>query len=250
MMSLTKPSLAEIVRKQFVYKMKAYLPAFLTMVVLQVLAMVLSFNGTGMSGSGSDTIDMTVHFYSGDFIVTFTMLWAFVIGFNLTTKANRYDDFTFVTNRFSSNLSNTVFLLAASIIGGITAILASNLLMLLLYYFSNKLFLHSFTVMNHPLELFTGIIAASLYVFLIGVLGYICGTIIQVSRIFVVLLPAVLIGTLYLSAGFGENGLIIELFYFFTRETSLLLFIIKVVVTVFILLAGSFALSNRMEVRP
>ncbi|WP_147534557.1 hypothetical protein [Bacillus marasmi] len=249
-MSLIKPSLTEIVRKQFLYKMKAYLPAFLTMVVLQVIAIALSFNGTGMSGSGSDTLDMTVHFYSGDFVVTFTMLWAFVIGFNLTTKANRNDDFTFVTNRFSSNLSNAAFLFAASVIGGITALLASNLLMVFVYYFSNKVLLHSFNVMNHPLELLTGMTAASLYVFLIGVLGYICGTIIGISRIFILLLPAVAFATFIVGAGLGENGVIISIFFFFTRETSLLLFIIKVVVTVFILLAGSFALSNRMEVRP
>lgn len=249
MMSLAKPRLTAVVNKLFLYKIKAYMPAFLTMMVLQVLAIVISFNGTGMSGSGSDTLDMTVHFYTGDIIIALTLVWAFVLSFNLTTKANRYDDFAFVTNRFSSNLSNSLFLFTASIIGGITAMLATNFFMLLLVYFSSQTFLNSYTVMNHPLELLTGMTATSLYVFLFSVLGYICGTIIQISRIFVVVLPAVFIATLYLSASMGEEGIVVVLFRFFARETSLLLFVAKVVVTACILLASSFALSNRMEVK-
>lgn len=55
-------------------------------------------------------------------------------GILITTKAVRYDDFTFVSNRLSSNLANILFLLTASAIGGAAAVTAGFLLKIIAFF--------------------------------------------------------------------------------------------------------------------
>lgn len=134
-MSFTQTSLVDVVRKQYAFKLKAYLLAFGTLVGLQLLAIFFSFGGVANMGTGSDDLEMNVTLYSADIVIVFTMLWAFITGILLTTKAYRYDDFAFVTNRVSSHLANALFLVTASIVGGMCAILCRFPLKVYIYYF-------------------------------------------------------------------------------------------------------------------
>lgn len=248
-MSLTKVSLTSIVKKQYSYKLKAYVQVFMTLVFLQLLAILFSLNGVGMMGSSSESIEVDVHYYSADIVVFFTMLWGFITAILITTKAYRNDDFVFVTNRLSGNLSNLLFLITASIIGGLTAMLSTYLMKVILYFFVGQQTVVGTNVVGGPVELLIGILASAFYIFLFCALGYFIGTLVQIHKVFIVLVPALFFGTLFLGEVSGNTRIMTNFFEFIFTESSISLFITKIIVTCGFLFTGAFVLSNRMEVR-
>lgn len=248
-MYLAEVKLFDVVKKQFLYKLKAYLSVFSSLLIIQVVGMLLSMNGSGSMGmSSSNGYSLDISYYTGDIIIIFTMLWSFISAIIMTTKAYRNDDFVFVANRFSSNLSNICFLVFASIVGGITAMLSGILLKVVMYFI-----LDDGNVMGTAIsfqELLLGIFVSILYVLLVASLGYLVGMLVQISKWFSVLLPAAFFGYSILSINKnGEASIISETVTFFAQETILLFFLLKVIVTAIILFYVSIILSNKMEVR-
>lgn len=246
MMSLIEVSPFDIVKKQYFFKLRSYLRIFSSMVILQLIAILFSFGGTGSSGGESNNVAYNFSYYSANTVLMFTFLWALISSILITTKANRYNDFTFVTNRTISHLSNFLILLTASIIGGITAFLSNFLLKVIVYYFVNNQVVNSVYL---PTEIVIGIVTTILYVLLFCAIGYLIGTLIQLHKIFVVLIPGLLIGSELWNSR-SEKGTIMEILTeIFTTETSLFLFIIKIILTSSLLLICSIVISNRLEVR-
>lgn len=248
MMYLAEVKLREVVKKQFLYKLKMYLSVFSSLLIIQAVGMLLSLNGSSSMGMSSDGYSLNISYYTGDMVIIFTMLWSFISAIIITTKAYRNDDFVFVANRFSSNLSNICFLVFASIIGGVTAMLSGILLKVVMYFI-----LDDGNVMGTIIsfqELLLGMIVSTFYVLLVASLGYLVGVLVQISKWFSVLLPAVFFGYLFLSINKNEEApIILETVKFFAKETSLLFFVLKVIVTASILFYGSIILANKMEVR-
>ncbi|WP_066069097.1 hypothetical protein [Neobacillus soli] len=247
-MSLTKVRLTDVVKKQYAYKLKAYIQVFTTLIALQLLAIFFSLNGVGSMGSSSESLEMDVHYYSADIVVFFTMLWSFIIAILITTKAYRNDDFVFVTNRVSSNLSNALFLLTASVIGGVTAIMSSYLMKVIMYFFVDAQYLNGTSIMAAPMEWLLGIFSTTCYVFLLGALGYWVGTLIQINKAFALLLPALFFGA-FIVEGTGTAKLVSTVYDFIFTESSILLFIVKIIVIAGLLFSSSMVFSNRMEVK-
>lgn len=248
-MSLTKVRLIDVIKRQYQFKLKAYSQVLVSLMILQAIGIVFSLGGTGMTGSSSDILDLEVHYYSADIIIVFTLLWGFSTAMLTTTKGYRYDDFAFVSNRFSSNLSNTLFLLTASVVGGITAILSSYLLKIIIYFFIDHGFVKGLEAGTNPLTLLMGIVTTSLYIFLFCSIGYLVGMLVQRSKLFIVLLPAFFFGSIMFAESRGEEGIIAAVYHFFFTESSLILFMVKIIVTILLFFACSFVLSNRMEVK-
>jgi len=245
-MSLSRISLQEVVQKQYAYKLRAYIQVFMSLVFIQVLGILFSFNGVGMMGTSSNTFDISVHFYSADIVVVFTMLWAFISAILITTQAYRNDDFVFITNRLTSNISNLLFLLTASLVGGLTAMLSSHVMRILMYVLGQTQYLYTPTAAS---EWIIGFIATILYVLLCSAIGYFFGTLVQLHKIFAVLLPVIFIGLLILGAGTMNGTIINNVIEFIFEEASLTIFIVKTGVLIALLLSGSSLMSNRMEVR-
>jgi hypothetical protein len=250
MMYLAEVKLFDIMKKQFLYKLKAYLSVFSSLLIIQTVGMLLSLNGSGTMGMGSSNgYSLNISYYTGDIIIIFTMIWSFISAIIITTKAYRNDDFVFVANRFSSNLSNVCFLVFASIVGGVTAMLSGIFLKVVIYFI-----LDDGNVMGTIIsfqELLLGMIVSFFYVLLVASLGYLIGILVQISKWFSVLLPAVFFGYLFVSINKNDEAPIIsETVTFFVEETSLLFFLLKVIVTASILFFGASALGNKMEVRP
>lgn len=246
-MFLTEVSLWGTVKKQYGYKMNAYLNSFGTLVFLQLIALLFSSSGNGMMGSTGGGISVEVSYISADLLVAFSMLWAFSTAILVTTKAYRYDDFTFVSNRLSTNVSNMLFLMTASVVGGVSSILGGLLLKGAIASFRGAEILGSVYTIN---DIASGIVATSAYLLLLASVGYVVGMIVQVNKLFSVLLPGLFIGMLYMEIQInGEPKLLTSVADLFVNETSLLLFIGKVLVAS----AGFFylatVLSNRLEVR-
>jgi len=246
-MSFVEPSFSKIVKKQFLYKLKAYVGAFSSLVVIQLLGIVVSLDGIGGSGVSGPNYSVSITNYSANVVIIFTMLWAFSTAILVTTKAYRHSDFVFVTNRLSSHLANIFFLVTASIIGAITALLSHFLFTVMLHVTTGLQFVVLSDFIGTVWNVSIGIAATCLYVFLFSAIGYLSGMLVQRSKMFVVLLPAGFIGLLIVGArmtGYEGN----PIFEFFFFESSFPIFLVKVIVTLVLsyLIAG--VLYHRMEV--
>lgn len=246
MMSLTKVNLKETVKKQYFFKLKANIDAFSSLIGIQLLALLFSIGGVGSAGMGGSNISVNIKYYSADLVIGFTLIWALVTAITITAKPYRNHDFTFVTNRLSSSLANILFLLTVSIIGSITAILSGNLLKVLAYVFLDG---RIYGVHSGLEELVMGLCVTIIYVFLVTSIGYFIGTLVQVSKLVIILIPVLFFGTLFLEGSMQKEPFLVNVFSFYTMESTLTLFIIKVVVTVAVFFAAAISILNRMEVR-
>ncbi|MBS4192666.1 hypothetical protein KHA94_21225 [Bacillus sp. FJAT-49705] len=246
MMSLKNVNLTEVVKRQYFFKLKANIDAMSSLVFLQLLAMLFSMGGSNSFHSSYDQVALEVSYFSGDVIIGFTMIWAFVTAITITTRQYRNHDFSFVTNRLSSSLSNILFLLTASIIGGITAILARNLLLVFKYIFSEE------QIYGIPLtfqDLLLGVSATIIYLFAVSAIGYLIGALVQISKAFVVLIPVLFIGMLFIDGVMNRDPFIAYVFEFYVMESSFGLFFVKMVSTAALFFIASISILNRLEVR-
>ena len=250
MMSLTGANLLETVKKQYFFKLKAYVFLFFNMIAVQILGILLSFNGVMSSGTGNGGFFVSVKTFAGNLIIILTMIWAFFVGRSLATDEYRKTDFVFVTNRLSSNLSAAGFALTAAIVGGVTASLSGVLFRIIVYftYGSQNIADQHFFV--KPQELLMSMIATTFYIILISAIGYFFGTLARKHPGFNVLLPAAFVGLLFLRVGnVGNISVVLEgTVNFFIKESSLMLFMIKITGVVFALFYSSILMSNRLEV--
>ena len=246
MMSLKTINLAETVKKQFVFKLKANIDVFSSLVGIQLLAILFSLGGVASMGMGGTNLSVDVKYYSADLVIVFTCVWSFVTAITITTKPYRNHDFTFVSNRLSSSLSNILFLLTASFIGSITAVLAGNLVKLLVSILFKQEIFHSYSL---SLELTLGIVMTIIYVFFLSSIGYLIGTLVQVSKGFIILIPVLFLGSIFLDASMQKEPYLIQVFQFYVMESSLFIFTLKTLLTSALLFIAAISLLNRMEVR-
>ncbi|RQD74748.1 MAG: hypothetical protein D5R97_07280, partial [Candidatus Syntrophonatronum acetioxidans] len=127
-------SLLEAVKKQYMFKLRLYMNLFISLVVVQVIAILFTTAGVGGRGTGAGNVNFNETFYSSDIIIAFTLIWAFFTALLLTTRDYRDMDFVFLGNRLSSNISNMGFLVTASLAVGLTAVLGGVFLRVLLYF--------------------------------------------------------------------------------------------------------------------
>jgi hypothetical protein len=246
MMSLTSTNMNVVVKRQYLFKLKANIDAFSSLVGIQAIALLFSLGGMSMFGSSSSYFTLTVSSYSADVVIAFTMIWAFVTAITITTRPYRNFDFTFVTNRLSSSLSNVLFLVTASLLGGVTAIFSGFLVRVMGYFFLGQTLYSSEMAVG---ELIVGIFAASLFIFMASSIGYLFGTLAQVSKAFIIVIPALLIGFLFIDVSFNPKPIQQEIYQFYFIESSFILFLIKILLTTAILFGTSSILFNRMGVR-
>lgn len=244
----TEVKLWDIVKKQTHYKLHAYISVFSSLLIIQVVGILFSTNGSGNSGMGFSGGSLNIRFLTGDIIIIFTILWALISAIIITTKSYRNDDFIFISNRLSSNISNILFLIIASVIGGVTSMLSGILLKVIVFFVLKENYTLG-TLISFQ-ELLLGMFVSFLYILLLAAIGYFIGTVTQISKWFGVLLPTLFIGYSIVSANKdNEVILIAEVFTFFAQESSLFLFLTKIILTSSILFFFSTLLSNNMEVR-
>ena len=244
-MSLSNPTMNDIVKKHYLYKLRSHRTILISLILIQILGILLSsFSGEYSAGYAFDNyIEVNFSIFSNSIIIMLTLLWAFAASIHLTNKAHRYEIFTFVTNRITNQISNILLLLTLSLIGGTTAITAGFTTRLIIYYkYSSNALASSF------LEYMTGIIAVFLYILLISSLGYLIGTLVQFHKSFILIIPSLYVGII--TFGSLKIGSWLELLYrSIVEEPILLLFAFKVLLLVFIFFAISIGIQNRLEVR-
>ncbi|OAK73838.1 hypothetical protein [Lederbergia galactosidilytica] len=246
-MSLIETSFSEVVWKQFTFKRKAFFTTFGTLVILQLLAILFSSGGSASSGFSGKDMSVHLSYYSGDIVVIFTILWAFFVAIFITSQAARFDDYAFVGNRVSSHLANLLFLITASLIGGLSATLCGYIVRIFGYYSNDLMMGEGF--LQAPLDFLLSIGAISLYGFLFATLGYLFGVIIQFHRSFVFLLPAICVGLMISAISSGYDAEMKAIFDFIVLESHFWLFLLKVFLLSGVFFAIAMGISNKLEVR-
>lgn len=249
MSSLVETSLWVVARHQYAFKLRAYANLFVSLVAVQVISLLFTVGGmTGTSGMGSSNFYVEVKYYSGTGLFGFTVFWILANAFILTLPLYRNPDFTFVTNRFSSNLANAAYLVTAAIGGGVAAVLGSLLLRNIAYYAGGGGYLISANFQVGAGELCTGAAVTILYLLLSGAAGYFLGALMQLHRSLYVIVPALMLGIFFYETA-NENVRIFRALDFFFLERSPLLFTLKIAAAVLLLWIGAVLLTNRVEVR-
>ncbi|PYZ94652.1 hypothetical protein CR194_03740 [Salipaludibacillus keqinensis] len=245
-MSSATVKLADIVKKQYSFKLKSYMGVFTTMIVLHGLAILFSLNGVGSMGTGMGSLSVNINYYSATIVVMFTMIWGFISAILISTKAYRYDDFSFVTNRLSSHLANGLFLLTMSVVGGLTAILSSFLLRVIVYLYHGSGFILADGIAQAPIEWVIGFIATTFNVLFLCVIGYFLGMIGQFHKSLKVVLPVAIIGLLFVNG--GDGGAITQVVQFYFFESSFLLYSMKILLSISIVYVITVMSTKNMEV--
>ncbi|WP_242833872.1 hypothetical protein [Desulfosporosinus sp. OT] len=191
--------------------------------------------------SGNGELSVSVKSYNSNIVIVFSLLWIMFIAVQLISRPYKKMEFPLVTNRLSGNLSNIGFLVTGCLFGGITSSLVGVLLRLITYFMFDR----SQVVFNRFFlsDLLLGIFVAILYMLLFSALGYFIGVLAQLNVSFVIIIPAVILGVLRVYNDFSQS-----VFKFFAFEVSLIMFVLKVIITSTILFSFSIFLSNRKEV--
>ncbi|MFC5465293.1 hypothetical protein ACFPM4_11085 [Lederbergia graminis] len=248
MMSLAEVNITNLVKKQFSFKTRAFLGVFSSLAMTQILGIILSLTGVASSGFFSDELEINLYYYSANMVIMLSMIWALISGILITARATRYDDFSFVTNRLSSNIANILFLITASVVAGILA-MASSYFLRIITYFDSDVQLHiAGGVYAKPNELLIGIIATVLLLLLFSSIGYFVGMLIQINKVFSILLPVLLFGLMVVDGVSGGDN-VKKVYEFIFKEASLGLFTVKIIVISALLFVTSIIMTNRLEVR-
>lgn len=231
-----------VARKQYLYKFKSF--SFVGLIIMQLIVLFFSSSGIGMYGSGNGNVHISVKTYSSDIVIICTLIWIFVMAISLSKRGFKNMDFTLVTNRLSSSLSDVGLLATLSVLGGLTSSLSGFLLRFTMYFTTDASMMVQ-SSFNLPLPvLLQGMAVTVLYLFLVSAASYLFGMLIEVNKLLVFIIPALLFGLVRV-----QSELLITLIQFFTKETLLLAFSGKVILTAGLLFALSIIIYNRMEVR-
>lgn len=252
MMSLSKISSSQLIMRQYQLKLKSHIGFLSSLVTLQLVAILFSLGGIGQGGRGGLDISMTMHYYTPDYVVIFTIMWAFITAYQLVKKESWEQDYIFVTNRFTSHMANMLFLLTTSVISSVLASLAVFPLQIIGHFVLDFEYILGTGLSPSVLEFIVGLSAMILFIFLMSIIGYLVGILVQGNKVFSVLLPAFVIGFLFLTFRMEQAGKfnpLLAMYDFYLQENSFLLYGIKVILTAGLVFAVSMQLSRKLEVR-
>ncbi|MDQ0270550.1 hypothetical protein [Cytobacillus purgationiresistens] len=243
-MSLIKTDLVKVLKMQYLFKFKANIDVFSSLIGIQLLAVLFSFGGFYHSTHGWGMV-INLQQYSANIVICFTFIWALITAITITTKPYRHYDFTFVTNRLSSSLSNILFLLTVSVLGSITAMLSSNLIKFIVYMFLDD----SIVLFKQPFfDFFTGMITTSLYTFLFCSIGYLVGAFIQYHKGFSVVIPVLFMGLLIFDGMTMNSTTITGFTEFYIKESNPFYFLLKTILMSSLVLTAAISIFNHLEV--
>lgn len=237
--------------KQYKYKLRSFIWILPSMMVIQLIGMFFSLGSTMSTGGGNGVYSINLSYFSSNAVIIFTILWIFLISLQITSVTYRENEFMFIRNKTSNVFSDVLFLMTASIIGTATALLSEYLVANIRYYIFGMVDLFGEGAAPAFLEIIYGIVALALMLFAFSMLGYLIGVLVQISKLFIVIIPAVFIGSIYLSEQmniYGENFMM-QLFQFYFQEPNFLLFVLKFILSALVFMFIALGLSQRLEVR-
>ncbi|MFT5872031.1 MAG: hypothetical protein ACI8WT_000958 [Clostridium sp.] len=242
-MSLVKSNFMSVVKKQYAFKLQGFSKFFLVIIATQIVGMLFNLTNAAVTmGTSHEAYSLNIDINSNiqSFIFTFVCVSGATILINL--KEYKDMDFTLVTNRISSNISNIGFLITLSLFGAVTSALLGVLTRTIKYFLIGSSKIAEVGFYLTPGEIMCSIGANFLYFILLSSLVYFCTVLTQKSNIFIVIILTV--GVLLTQTPIFGN--IIE---FFVKENNFFIFMIKSLITATIFFIASVLVSNNLEVR-
>lgn len=248
MMSLHEPSQSANIVHLLRFKFQSYAGYFTTLVFAQLAVLLLSLQSSYSSYEYDNYSMQFIGIQSGVHIGAI-MFWALIVGSLLASKIKREEAFTFVATNETHHFSNILFMLIASLITSVMAILVSPALKMLailrygeIYAATNDISL-AIVVSDAALHFIT----AFCYISLFFAIGYTITSLTQINQgLAWIIIFVVLLFLFIFEFGFDLLGIIVE---FFTTERSLALFFLKVAVTITVLYTITMTFTSRNEVR-
>lgn len=237
----------DVIKTQYQFKCRAHHGMFSTMIIVQLIAVLFSF-GNNQVGVGVNNISVNAVGYSGNMIIILTIVWAGIMAFRLTTKQSKNMTFTFVTDRKTNHISNILFTVTLSIIGGLSAYFLSFVFTISMYIWKGPkmlLFNEEITVKG----LLIGLVATILYALLFSAVAYFFGEVIQLHKIFIIIVPTTILGFIIITANFDSVEWINRIIPFVLFETNFFLFFVKCITISSVLFLLSVMVGQRLEVR-
>lgn len=246
MMFLVEGKLLGATKRQYIYKLKAYFQLLFNLIIFQAVGIVFSTVSTI-----SENINfVTLITYSNTIVTVFSFIMLFSVGYILQTEKYKNLDVAVVGNSYTSSFSDIAYIITICIFGGITTSLGGVLLRILIYFIKSGQNIVGEGFFIPPKVLLIGIISTFLYAVLISSLGYLLGAIAQINKVLLLIIPALIIGSMFLilsNNAYSNTVAVIRDFY--VSEVSMVMFIIKIFVTSAILFSVAVKIASNLEVR-
>ncbi|WP_227396415.1 hypothetical protein [Jeotgalibacillus aurantiacus] len=235
-MSLTNVSTAEVIKKQFVFKLSTYKDFWRSLLIVQLIGLVFSSVANTGGSMMSDYYSVNISTYSINVVFFFTLFWAAITAFLIASRSYRYEDFSFITNRLTSSISSALFIVTVTFTAAVFTVLSSYVIFMVMKIVADSDTLPGTTVIGGFGEQTVTFIGIFGYLLLIASAGYLLGNLVQIHRAFIILIPILFVLPGMMTVRFPVINYIFE-FYF--QESSVLLFAVKMLLTatVFFLLA-------------
>lgn len=245
-MSLQEVSLYEVVKKQFVYKVKSYTGILQTLIVLQIIGLFLAASGSSGNMMGSSgTLNYTITYFSGTAITVMTIMWIITNCVLISTTAYKNDDFTFVSTRWSRHLANGVYIGFLAILGTFTSYMGINVLKVVYQVLRIEVI---YDVNLSFMEHFTSMVTILGYLFLSGILSYLIGSVLQFNKLFTVIGIIAIVAFIALINSFNQVNVYYSIGKFIFAEESISIFMIKIVSICLLAFSASWFLNKNQEV--
>ena len=121
-MSLNDVSVVQNVKKQVRWKLSSYSSVFMTIIAVQIMASLLTLNGTSHMGSGNAELKVEISVYSLDSMLIFSMITVFIISAMLAGKHMVEENFSIITTRPTASISTIVVQLIICVVTTCTAL--------------------------------------------------------------------------------------------------------------------------------
>lgn len=239
-----------IIKHQFHFKRKAYLNLFSPLLIVQLVALLFSLGGIAQGGMG---MGIRIQYYSADVMLVFTFLWALFTGIQLSFQTHNRMMQNFITDHRTETISNGLLLGVGSVIAGFVVLLSRFILEGIVTFFFAVDFVIGIEASGTFFERMSGFCATILYIFLFSSIGYFFGSFMKRNRLFVFLIPSLIIGLFFYYGMTGmdlsKDGFYAFVYQTYFQEAFFLLLLLKVIMTSILLFIGSYFITHRMEVR-
>ena len=245
-MSLQEVSLYEVVRKQFVYKVKSYTGILQSLMVLQVIGLFIAASGSsGMTGGTRGSLNYSITFFSGTALTVMTILWIITNSILISTTAYKNDDFTFVSTRWSRHLANGIYIGFLAILGTLTSYLGINVLKIVYQLLQiEAIYDLNLTYMEH----FASLVTMFGYILLSGISAYFIGSILQFNKLFTIFGIIAIVALITVFNSFNQVNFYYSIGKFILAEESILAFLIKIGSICILMFSASWFVNKNQEV--
>lgn len=242
-MSLANSSMYSIIKKQYLFKLKSYSWFFFIMICAQIIGILADvFNIGGSMSFSYSTYTINIYKISTLQVFIFTVICIIGVIINLGFKEWKSIDFSFVSNSITSDISNIAFLITYGLFGSVTYSLSAAFVRIIRYLSmsSADIFEQGFFISSA--DILYSIVSSFFYILLFCSICYLLSVLVQKSKMFILVIFLCI-------ASIPRFDITRGWITFYSQEHSLLMFIIKVLLSSILFFTASVLLSETMEVR-